>query len=179
MVPAAEKKDMAILRSHRPAASVHPLSESEACPPPEKVVSVLLISPFEEDHVFLHNLFSHSKWHLKAVRSWRDALSHLADHTTPVVLCEREVADSTWKQVLSELSHLPDVPLLILTSRLADDYFWAEVLNLGGYDVLMKPFDQTEVVRVVSLAWLNWKNCRERARKANLSAPILALAAGL
>ncbi len=178
-MPATEKKDVAVLRSHGPAANVHPLSESEACPPPEKAVSVLLISPFEEDHIFLSNLFSHSKWHLKAVPSWRDALSHLADNTVPVVLCERELPDSTWKHVLSEISHLPDTPLLILTSRLADDYFWAEVLNLGGYDVLMKPFDHTEVIRVISLAWLNWKTCRERARKKTVVAPILALAAGL
>ena len=29
---------------------------------------------------------------------------------------------------------------------------WAEVLNLGGYDVLAQPFDELEVRRVVALA---------------------------
>ena len=56
-------------------------------------------------------------------------------------------------------------PLLIVTARCADDQLWAEVLNLGGYDVLMKPFERTEVIRVISLAWLNWKNTRERNRQ--------------
>jgi hypothetical protein len=31
---------------------------------------------------------------------------------------------------------LPDPPVLIVTSRLADEYLWAEALNPGAYDVL-------------------------------------------
>jgi len=41
---------------------------------------------------------------------------------------------------------------------MADDALWAEVLNLGGYNVLAKPFDSREVFRVVGNAWLHWKN---------------------
>jgi DNA-binding NtrC family response regulator len=44
-------------------------------------------------------------------------------------------------------------PNLIVTSRLADDELWAEVLNLGGYDVLAQPFDPQEVYRIVFQAW--------------------------
>jgi hypothetical protein len=33
-------------------------------------------------------------------------------------------------------------------SRLADEYLWAEVLNLGGHDVLAKPLRQAEVLWV-------------------------------
>jgi DNA-binding response OmpR family regulator len=39
---------------------------------------------------------------------------------------------------------------------LADDHLWAEVLNLGGYDVLAKPFDGCELFRALSSAW--WAN---------------------
>jgi hypothetical protein len=46
------------------------------------------------------------------------------------------------------------VPIpLIVASRLADDKLWAEVLNLGGSDVLALRFDHDEVIRSVSLAW--------------------------
>ena len=31
------------------------------------------------------------------------------------------------------------------------------MLNLGAYDVLSKPFDRAEVLRIISLAWLHWK----------------------
>ena len=130
---------------------------------PEKIVTVLAISPLEEDHLFLANIFSHTNWQLRTARTWRDALGVLGKHRIPILVCERELRDANWKEVLAELSRLPERPVLIVASRLADESFWAEVLNLGAYDVLVKPFDATEVFRVVSLAWLSWKNDRERA----------------
>jgi DNA-binding response OmpR family regulator len=178
-MPVAGKKDVASAVTEltpKSAAYTYPPSEREPYPQPEKTVSVLAISPCDEDHVFLGNIFSHSKWHIRGVRCWRDALAHLSEHRTPVVVCERDLPDCTWREVLSELARFPDPPLLVVTSRLADEHLWAEVLNLGGYDVLMKPFDQTEVIRVIGLAWLNWKNSRERNRRA---APRIALAAGM
>jgi FixJ family two-component response regulator len=45
---------------------------------------------------------------------------------------------------------------VIVTSRLGDDHLWAEVLNLGGYDVLAKPLDGSELFRALSSAWRNW-----------------------
>ncbi len=44
-----------------------------------------------------------------------------------------------------------------MTDRLADERLWSEVLNLGGYDVLLKPFEPGEVLRVVNSAWTCWK----------------------
>ena len=57
---------------------------------------------------------------------------------------------------------LPDPPVLIVTSRLADEYLWAEALNLGAYDVLAKPFDASEVIRVLYSAWRHWTDLRDR-----------------
>jgi DNA-binding response OmpR family regulator len=128
-----------------------------------RIVTVLAISPFDEDHVFLRHLFSHSNWQIHQARSCGEALAVLHDHAIPVVLCECEMPDGSWKDTLADLAELPEAPLLIVTSRLADDNLWAEVLNLGGYDVLMKPFDRLEVLRVISLAWLHWKQQHERA----------------
>ena len=54
--------------------------------------------------------------------------------------------------MLEHISLFPDPPLLIVTSGLADARLWAEALNLGTYDVLAKPFDATEVIRIVRLA---------------------------
>jgi DNA-binding response OmpR family regulator len=67
------------------------------------------------------------------------------------------LSPGSWIDMLDQIALLPDPPFLIVTSRLADERFWAEALNRGAYDVLAKPFDRTEVVRVVSLAWLHWK----------------------
>lgn len=138
----------------------HPLPKRQ----PETPATVLSISPFEADHVFLRNVFAHSNWKIHGVRSRREALACLRRQSSAVVLCEESLPDCDWKQMLDELGSLPDSPVLIVTSRLADDALWAEVLNLGAYDLLMKPFDLTEVFRVVSLAWRHWNNNLEKAR---------------
>ena len=49
---------------------------------------------------------------------------------------------------------------LVVTARLADDQLWAQALNLGAYDVLAKPFDEQEVIRTLSLAWIHWAHSR-------------------
>jgi len=45
-----------------------------------------------------------------------------------------------------------------VADRLADDRLWAEVLNLGAYDLLIKPFDTQEVLRTVGLACKTGQN---------------------
>jgi DNA-binding response OmpR family regulator len=62
----------------------------------------------------------------------------------------------SWKDVLEQVTILPDPPSLIVTSRLADERLWAEALNLGAYDVLAKPFDSAEAMRVIGAAWRAW-----------------------
>jgi DNA-binding response OmpR family regulator len=47
---------------------------------------------------------------------------------------------------------------MVVASRLADERLWAEVLNLGGYDLLVKPFNSIEVIRSMSLAWQRWND---------------------
>ncbi len=154
------------------------LPESNVGGSVDRVVNILAISPYEEDQVILRNIFGHSNWNLRCARSWREARACLQADATPVVLCEAGLPDGTWQNVLVDLEGMPGKPLLIVTARLADDRLWAEVLNLGGYDVLMKPFDQTEVVRVISLAWLNWKRQRESVlKKTAASAGLRTLAA--
>ena len=57
-----------------------------------------------------------------------------------------------WKRVLQDLRRMSVPPQLVVTSPLADDALWAEVLNWGGYDVLAEPFERNEVERVIASA---------------------------
>jgi DNA-binding response OmpR family regulator len=65
--------------------------------------------------------------------------------------------------MLYHLSRLANPPNLIVSSRLADEKLWTEVLDSGGYDVLPTPFDPTEVSRVTTAALAAWKNRIETA----------------
>ena len=123
-----------------------------------RVVTVLSVSPDDQDHRHLQSIFEHSNWKLHKAGSLAAALEILRRHEVPVVLCECDLKPGTWKELLEHCESAPNPPTVIVASRLADNYLWSEVLNLGGYDVLSKPFQKEEVFRSLSLAWLHWKN---------------------
>jgi DNA-binding response OmpR family regulator len=77
-----------------------------------------------------------------------------------VVITDSQLPDGRWHDMLRELRRRPADPPLIVASRLADNRLWAEVLNLGGYDVLATPFEAQEVVRSVSPAWRHMRDKR-------------------
>ena len=61
-------------------------------------------------------------------------------------------------------------PPVIVSSLTADERLWAEVLDLGGYDLLMTPFDATEIQNVVCMACRERQNEMERSRARELTA---------
>lgn len=124
----------------------------------EAVVSVLAVSAADEDYVSLQHVFSHSKWRLDRARSCQEAGEALRRGEFPVIICAARLPDGTWKDLLTDLRAYAVPPRLIVVSATADDRLWGEVLDQGGYDVLGKPFDAREVIRVVSLAWRQWKH---------------------
>ncbi len=117
-------------------------------------VAALSVQAPDEDCAHIENIFHRCRWTLRSTANVNSAIATLRRHRLPVVLCD----GANWKEMLEQMRALPEPPLLIVTSRLADEYLWAEALNLGAYDVLPKPFDMNEVVRVVSLAWLHSQN---------------------
>jgi DNA-binding NtrC family response regulator len=126
--------------------------------PADKTVAVLAVSPHAEDHNCLRAIFSHSNWRIACAGNCKEAIRYLQTNRMAVIVCESRLPDGNWKNLLEALMLLPFPPLLVVTSRHADDNLWAEVLNLGAYDVLSKPFDRAEVTRIISLAWLHWKD---------------------
>jgi DNA-binding response OmpR family regulator len=139
----------------------------------DRSVVVLALSPFDEDHRYLESLFRRSNWCILRGYNRREALERSRQTRIAVVICECRLPDGTWIDVLRDLEDgVEDPPLLVVTSTHADESLWGEVLNLGAYDVLSKPFDRNEVVRIVSLAWLHWKerSIRRLASKRGLRA---------
>ena len=87
-------------------------------------------------------------------------MSLLCRSRVPVIVCERRLPDGNWLDLLGQISLLPSPPRLIVTAANADEALWTEVLNMGGYDVLMKPLDGDEVRRVLMLACEEWESER-------------------
>jgi len=111
---------------------------------------LLSISASTQDHVALRRLTDQLDWCVWPVKTCREALQRLVSERFEVVFCDSVLEDGCWKHVLEQIGTGAAAPLLIVTSRLADACLWSEVLNLGGYDVLAKPFDARDVRHVLT-----------------------------
>ena len=78
-----------------------------------------------------------------------------------VVICEHSLPDGSWRDVLRAAQALEHTPAVIVTSRLAGGELCAEVINLGGYDVLAQPFRAEEVMWTVRSAYSRWRTLGE------------------
>jgi len=126
----------------------------------DECLAILSISPFEEDHARLQAIIGRvSK--LVTAPNLPTAKRLLESRNIFLVLCERDSNPGTWIDSLEYLQSLPNPPFLIVTSRLADERLWAEVLNLGAWDLLAKPFDDGEVLRAVQSTMVR---CRSSAQ---------------
>jgi len=117
---------------------------------------VLLVSSQSGDHASLGTIFGDSPWDLQGVFTGSDCLRLLRGNRRRicVVIWQHDLPDGDWKSLIEELDKLPARPKLIVSSRLADERLWAEVLNLGAFDLLVaEPFEAEEVLRVTESAW--------------------------
>ena len=133
----------------------------------ETTVSALAVSSRENDLSFLRVVFGDASWKLHEVHNISEALILMKRRHLDLVITDRDLPDGTWRRLLDAFRSLPSPPPLIVTSRLADEYLWAEVLNEGGFDVLAQPLDREETVRVISAATRRSHNdlCQVRQRR--------------
>jgi len=85
-------------------------------------------------------------------------MQSLKNHFVPVVVCSQELPDATWKEVLTAVRRFPIPPKVLVYCDRANTSFLMEVLNAGGYDVVLTPFDRDEILRLIALACLKWKD---------------------
>lgn len=120
--------------------------------------SVLVVTPNRDDADRIRQFLAGSDWIVLHARAWREAASLLAENPVSVVITEDQLDDCSWRQLRERIGRLADgrPPCLVVTSAAADDQLWSEVLNLGGYNVLARPFDRAEVNWVLAHAYGEW-----------------------
>jgi CheY-like chemotaxis protein len=133
---------------------------------PPGTITVLSLSPVESDHAVLEQTFRDSsltlypncRLALHPSRTLASALATLRRERIPIVLCDRDEHAEAWREILQASKNLSAPPCLIVTSRMADDRQWAELLNAGAFDLLAKPFEKSNVIRIVQSAWVHWQS---------------------
>ncbi len=111
--------------------------------------AVLFVSPHPETAATLASMLKPADLRLDYVPDLAAARACLGDHEYGVILTEAELPDGNWADALDLAYHAVSYPSVVVTHRLADDRFWAEVLNRGAYDLLAQPFDGGEVQRIL------------------------------
>jgi DNA-binding response OmpR family regulator len=114
--------------------------------------------------VFRHPLFRYFNWSMRQFQTCQQALAFLRQNPLPLVISWYEMPDGNWKDLLRQLPLLTKPPLLAVSYQATGRCFWSEVISLGGYDVLVKPFNPPDIFRMVSLAWESWKDRNRSAR---------------
>jgi DNA-binding NtrC family response regulator len=128
--------------------------------------AVLLVSDSTEDHAVLPNIFHGTRWSLQRAWTARKGLEAIRRYPREIVavICQQRLADGDWKLMLGEMRNAGVRASLIVASRLADECMWAKVLNLGGFDLLLRaPFERNEVLRVTESAWSAWSREARRS----------------
>ena len=117
----------------------------------------------------LRQIFRGVSVNLHESANWREGTVKLRRCQPQIVICEALLPDADWREVLWQTASLAKAPRMIVVSSQADESLWAEVLNLGGYDVLPMPLVDDEVIRVVRLAWQNWNSERDHETRRSES----------
>lgn len=115
-----------------------------------------------EDNSFadLDRMFAAYAWSLVRAEVWKDVLLLPSAEDATHFLYRHVPNNASWIEALTMINLMPSSPAFILTSWVGDERLWADVLNRGGYDLLLEPFDAVEVQRVVAAAL---KHTRYRA----------------
>ena len=120
-------------------------------------VTVLSLGCTDEDQASLRDMSRETGWRVVECGDLAQALPLLDARGARVVLCGERVGSSRWQDVLELAAGHDDPPRVIVVARHADEALWAEVLNLGAFDLLESPLDASETTRVIAYAWLHAK----------------------
>jgi len=69
-----------------------------------------------------------------------------------VVVTDARLHDGDWRRVFEIVERGRRKIEVVVCSRLGDPKLWLDVLEQGGYDVLVAPFEHEEVRRIVEAA---------------------------
>lgn len=114
--------------------------------------SVLLVSPRLHHRSALHGIFGDAGWRVTESQSIAEACTSLASAWDSLVICDYVQPDGTWRDLMQSVRVFSPFSELIVTSHIADERMWAEIQNLGAFDLLAEPFDAIEALRVARSA---------------------------
>jgi len=110
---------------------------------------ILFVSGHPDDALRLVPMLQSLPLVLDQVATLEQARNQLQQTDYEIILTEANLPDGDWLGALHLARQQPGAVKVIVTDPQADARFWAEVLNMGGYDLLTQPFYEPEVRRIL------------------------------
>lgn len=110
---------------------------------------ILFVSGHPDDAPRLVPMLQSLPLVLDQVATLEQARNQLQQTDYEIILTEANLPDGDWLGALHLARQQPGAVKVIVTDPQADARFWAEVLNMGGYDLLTQPFYEPEVRRIL------------------------------
>lgn len=115
-------------------------------------VTALIVMPQERRSRLLNHL-SGIDANILTASSCGEAVDLLReDAGVRVVLTDLSLPDGSWFDVLNCVGDLNPEAEVVVCARVADERLWTQVLEAGGFDVLVEPYQEREVRRILGAA---------------------------
>ena len=88
------------------------------------------------------------------------ATAWLQSNVAAVAVIEAETSGQNWATIVSGLHELAGAPEVVVVT--SNESPLADVLRCGAFDVLRRPFDDSDLQWAVASAWHTWMTRRER-----------------
>jgi len=124
----------------------------------EAGIRIVAVLANVEEREVLSRIAAEQQWIVRFTDTCGEAWTALNESKAPIVLCDRDLPGTEWRDVIRMMVSSPHRAYTILVSRVADDYLWNEVIRLGGHDLLATPFHEEDVLRAIRLAWSYWNS---------------------
>ena len=115
-------------------------------------IRILAVMPDTPDRSGLEEIALRADWGLRFCLDCETAVAWLQSHTATVIILDRDQAEPGWREALRVPAFQATASRIIVSARETDDRFWLEVMALGGYDVVTRPFAERRLVSVVQRA---------------------------
>ena len=118
----------------------------------EKQLTALLVMNHERRSVLAGHLVSLDATVLTA-GSCGDAARVLYDEPeVRLVVTDLVLPDGSWFDVLNRVGDARSDAAVVVAARVADERLWTQVLEAGGFDLLVEPYQGREVQRILAAA---------------------------
>lgn len=123
-------------------------------------IPVLVVSMRNEDHQRVRESLETGRWLMVEARDWGAALSLSQCLVFPVIVCDcdywRRAGDTAFRSLAGGWR----TASVVLLSDQWDPGLWESLLEQGGFDLLMRPLHQDDVLAVLDAAYRQWADGR-------------------